>query len=267
MGLLATLALIRLWAALADAHGSRRAVAMSEGEVAVSLAGIATPLVLSALSGKLAFAIGAFTVLAAVAGVLRTDFAPASPRQDTISARPTWAQPTLLIVFAIVALEFALSFWLASYLNDDVGLSRGTAVALVSVLYAANLAGRLLTSRLARARAPENVLFAALGSVLAGLPFLLAATTGTVAVTGIALAGAGIGALFPLTSSLHVQASGHTADSALGQVLAVAALGQLAGPLLVAALAQATSLRVGLVLLPAFTLLAATGLVAHRGAG
>jgi len=34
-------------------------------------------------------------------------------------------QPTLVVVFAIVALEFALSFWLASYLNDDVGLAGG----------------------------------------------------------------------------------------------------------------------------------------------
>ncbi|MBV8990548.1 MAG: MFS transporter, partial [Solirubrobacterales bacterium] len=250
MGLFATLALIRVWAALADAHGSRRSVAMSEGEVAVSLAGIATPLLVSALAAgaatwRLAFAIGALVVTIAVVGVLRTEVPPPRPRER---GRPRHArvQPTLVIVFAIVALEFALSFWLASYLNDDVGLARDTAVALVSVLYAANLAGRLITSRLARARAPESLLFGALGLVLAGLPLLLIATTAIAAVTGIALAGAGIGALFPLTSSLHVHASGRTADGALGEILAVAALGQIGGPLLAGALAQATNLRAGL---------------------
>jgi len=169
-----------------------------------------------------------------------------------------------VIVFAIVALEFALSFWLASYLDDDVGLDRQTAVALVSVLYAANLTGRLLASRLARTHPPEQLLFAALGCVLAGLPCLLAATSATAAVPGIVLAGAGIAALFPLISSLHVQGSGHTADSALGEILTIAALGQIAGPLLAGAIAQASSLRAGLLVLPALALLAGAGLTAHQ---
>jgi MFS family permease len=268
MGLLGTLALIRVWAALADAHGPRRSVALTEGEVAVSLAGIATPLLIGALAGsaatwRLAFAIGTATIALAVIGVLRADVP--SPRAATREqTRDLRLQPLLVIVFAIVALEFALSFWLASYLNDDVGLARPTAVALVSVLYAANLTGRLLASRLARTHPPEHLLFGAIGFVFAGLPCLLAATSATAAVPGIALAGTGIGVLFPLTSSLHVQTSGHTADRALGEVLTVAALGQIVGPLLAGAIAQASSLRAGLLVLPALTLLAAAGLTGHQ---
>src|SRR5947209_3962832 len=143
MGLLATLALIRVWAALADAHGPRRAVAMTEGEVAVSLAGIGTPLLIGALAAgaatwRLAFAIGTAAAALAAVGVLRAGFPTPRP---AASERPRGgrAQPTLVIIFAIVALEFALSFWLASYLNDDVGLARGTAVVMVSGLYASNL--------------------------------------------------------------------------------------------------------------------------------
>ena len=269
MGLLATLALIRVWAALADAHGPRRAVAMSEGEVAVSLAGIVTPLVIGALaetavSWRFAFVVGAGIVASAVLLVLRADFPEASSR-DEERARPGGLQPTLMIVVAIVALEFALSFWLASYLNESVGIVRATAVALVSVLYAANLAGRVVASRLARTQSPERVLVLAMTSVLCGLPFLLAATGALAAVIGIVLAGAGIGALFPLTSSLHVQASGGTADSALGEILSVAAIGQMGGPLLAGAIAQAVSLRAGLlVMLPTLLLAAATGLAVHR---
>jgi fucose permease len=268
MGLLATLALIRLWAALADAHGELRAVAMTEGEVAVSLAGIATPLLIGGLAGtagtwRLAFAIGAATVALSIVGVLRADI-PAQRPGTRERSRHTSVQPTLVIVFAIVALEFGLSFWLASYLNDDVGLARHAAVTLVSMLYAANLAGRLLASRLARDTSAERLLFVALGSVLAGLPCLLAATSATAAIVGIVLVGAGIGALFPLTSSLHIQASGHTADSALGEILTVAALGEIAGPLLTGAIAQGSSLRTGLLVLPALTLLAALGLTTHQ---
>jgi MFS family permease len=268
MGLFATLALIRVWAALADAHGSRRAVAMSEGEVAVSLAGIATPLLIGALAGsaatwRLAFAIGTVTVAVSIVGVLSAKI-PVSRTGEREQSSHAWVQPTLVIVFAIVALEFALSFWLASYLNDDVGLARRTAVLLVSMLYAANLAGRLLASRLARTTTPERLLYGALGLVLTGLPCLLAATSATAAVPGIVLIGAGIGALFPLTSSLHVQASRHTADSALGEILAVAALGEIGGPFLAGAIGQASSLRAGLLVLPALTLVAAGALTAHQ---
>ena len=268
MGMLGTLALIRVWAALADAHGPRRAVALSEGEVAVSLAGIATPLLIGALAEseatcRLAFAIGATTIALAMIAVLRADLpSPRPARRD--HTRDVRLQPTFVIVFAIVALEFALSFWLASYLNDDVGLAASPAVALVSALYAANLIGRVIASRLAHSHAPEHLLFAAIGFVLAGLPCLLAAKSASAAVPGIVLAGTGIGALFPLTSSLHVQASGRTADSAVGEVLTIAALGQIAGPLLAGAIAQASSLRAGLLVLPAFTLLAAAGLAGHQ---
>ncbi len=268
MGLLATLALIRVWAALADVHGPYRAVAMTEGEVSVSLAGITTPLLIGALAAsaatwRLTFVIGMVIVVLAAAGVRRTDVPP--PRAVAHErSRRAGVQPTLVIIFAIVGLEFALSFWLASYLNDDVGLARGAAVAMVSLLYAANLAGRLVVSRLARTQSAERLLAVALGAVFAGLPFLLAATSATAAVAGIVFTGAGIGALFPLTSSLHVQASGRSADTALGQTLTIAALGEIAGPLLAGAIAQATSLRAGLVVLPALTLLAAAGLAAHR---
>jgi MFS family permease len=267
MGLLATLALIRVWAALADAHAARRAVAMTEGEVAVSLAGVAAPLLIAALAAtaatwRLAFAIGTVTGLAAAAAVLRTHFPAPKP---ALGERPRRGrpQPTLVIIFAIVALEFALSFWLASYLNDDVGLARDTAVALVSGLYASNLLGRVTASRLARTQTPERLLVIALGTVLAGLPFLLAATSATAVVPGIMITGSGIGALFPLTSSLHIQASGRTADSALGQTMTVAAFGQTGGPLVAGAIAQVSSLRAGLLVLPVLTLLAAAGLAVH----
>jgi MFS family permease len=267
MGMLATLALIRVWAALADAHGDRRAVAMTEGEVAVSLAGVSAPLLIAALAAsagtwRLAFVIGAVTGLVAAARVLRADFPAPKPALHERPRRGR-AQPTLVIIFAIVALEFALSFWLASYLNDDVGLGRATAVALVSGLYASNLVGRVTASRLARTQTPERLLAIALGTVLAGLPFLLGATGAAAVVPGIILAGAGIGALFPLTSSLHIQASGLTADGALGQTMTVAAFGQTAGPLVAGAIAQASNLRAGLFVLPVLTLLAATGLVVH----
>lgn len=274
MSLLGTSALIRVWAVLADAHGTHRAVAMSEGEVSVSLAGILTPMLIgalavTALSWRFAFVVGVGAAGVAALSVWRARMPPpvdghegAARSEAGIPRRRP--QPMLVVAFAIVALEFSLSFWLASYLDDDIGLARNAAAAVVSGLYAANLAGRLLASRLARRVSSERLLAAALGSALLGLPVILLATDVAVAGVGIVVAGVGIGAMFPLTSALHVKASRRSADSALGQVLAVAAAGQIVGPLAAGVIAQAAGLRAGLVVLPAFTLLALAGLYAGR---
>jgi fucose permease len=170
----------------------------------------------------------------------------------------------LVIVVAIVALEFSLSFWLASYLNSSVGIGREEAVLMVSGLYAANLAGRLLASRLARRATTERLLGASLILALMGLPILLAARGAAVAAVGIALTGIAIGAMFPLTSSMHVGVSSRNADGAIGQVQGIASIGQILGPFAVAAIAQAAGLRVGLFILPGLVLLAASGLNGHH---
>jgi fucose permease len=273
MSFLGTSALIRVWALLADVHGPRRAVAMTEGEVSVSFAGIVTPLLIGALAGtalswRFALVVGAAVAIAAVVLMLRAGVPPPATRNaDTaLSDLPArgWRQPTLVVIFAIVALEFSLSFWLASYLSDDIGMTRGAAVAAVSGLYAASLVGRLLASRLARRHTAEHLLAAAIATALAGLPFLLLAQSASVAAIGIAIAGLGIGAMFPLTSALHIKASALSADGAHGQVLTVAAPGQLVGPLVAGAIAQAAGLRAGLLVLPVLTLLAAAGLHLHQ---
>ena len=183
VSLLATAALIRLWAVLADVHGPRRAVAMAEGEVWVSLGGIISPLLIAAMAGtalgwRSAFVLGAVIVAARCCSpwVPIPPPMPAPPPKSIRTARAGRRFPPLLVVvFAIVALEFALSFWLASYLADDVGLNRQLAVTMVSGLYLANLLGRVLASRLAHRFRAELVLAGALVVVLLGLPILLTA--------------------------------------------------------------------------------------------
>jgi MFS family permease len=314
MGFLNTAALIALWAALSDAHRARRAIAMTEGEVAVSLGGIVVPLLVAALAStaatwRFAMVIGATLVAAAVIdigtvrvpergrgesgaagdpgasgidgvdsdvsrdlsaaaesaamgdldgpGIDEVDRRPAVPRDRGRSGR---VKPLLAVVFSIVALEFGLSFWLASYLNLSVGLERGLAVALVAGLYGANLAGRLLASRLARRVEAARLLALALATAMLGLPFLIGAQAVGPAAFGFVVTGMGIGALFPLTSSLHVGRSPRTADAALGQILVVAAFGQTFGPLAIAAIAQVWTLRAGFLALPALVLAAAAAL-------
>jgi len=265
VSLLATAALIRLWAVLADVHGPRRAVAMAEGEVWVSLGGIISPLLIAAMAGtafgwRSAFVLAPLLVAATVLFTLRVPIPPpvarTPPESGTDRSSRRRFPPLLVVVFAIVALEFALTFWLASYLADDVGLNRQLAVTMVSGLYAANLLGRVLASRLAQRFRVEPVLAGALAVVLLGLPILLTPQNVVTAELGLAIAGVGIAATFPLTSALHVATSRHGADAAMGQVLAIASVGQMCGPIVVAVLAQVSNLRVGLIALVGFTLVA-----------
>lgn len=273
-----TAALIRLWALLADLHHRHRAVAMTEGEVAVSLAGIVTPAVISAcaataLGWRFSFVIAFALVLAAAVGVAVTRLPDPIKQQASATVEAAETHPadadadagkvvrshrrTLATIFAIVGLEFTLSFWAASYLHDDVGIAQDTAAGLVSGLYAANLVGRVLVSRLARRLSATIVLRLSLATALAGCPILLAAHDTAAAMLGLAVAGIGIGGTFPLASSLHIAASGRSADQALGQIITIAGIGQITGPLAAGALAQGADLRVGLLVIPVLILLAA----------
>jgi predicted MFS family arabinose efflux permease len=268
----ATSALIALWAVLSDVHAGHRAVAMTEGEIAVSLAGVATPLLLGVLATTVlgwrsAFVAGAAVALAAAAGAwfagMPAPPAHSAPEQDPPDQSEIRRRvpPTLVTIFAVVALEFVLSFWLASYLDDEVGFTPGRAAGTVAVLYAAHLLGRVVTSRLALRWPPGRLILVALLVVVLGTPPLLSTGAPWLVVLGIAVTGAGTGATFPLASALHVQASARGADGALGQTLTVAALAQIVGPLGAGALAQVADLRVGLLLVPGFAILAGLSLV------
>lgn len=259
-----TSALIRMWALLSDLHHAHRAVAMTEGEIAVSLAGVLTPAVVGACAAtqagwRFSFVIVVVVVVAAAVAVGASRLPEARRPPSARVADDAGRHPprrTLTTIFAVVGLEFTLSFWAASYLHDDVGMARDTSVALVSALYAANLVGRLLASRLARRLPVTVVLRLSLATALLGVPVLLSAGGVVMAGTGLTVTGIGIGGTFPLASALHVAASRRTADQALGQILTVAGLGQITGPLIAGALAQATGLRAGLLVLPALVLLA-----------
>lgn len=269
IGGFATAALIRTWAVLADAHDRHRATAMAEGEVCVSVAGIATPLMISmcaasVLGWRFAFVVAAAVVGVAVTAVWATPLPPALERRagqtSALECEPIRlsTRRTLVLIVAAVGAEWTLSFWAATFLEESVGIDKDMAVALVSALFASSLLGRLLASRLALRLPALGVLHLALACALLGAPVLLLAHSAAVAVLGVTTTGIGVGATFPLASSLHVGASRRSSDQSMGQVLIVAGLGQIA-PLLTGTLAGFVGLRAGLLFLPALLILAALG--------
>ena len=195
---------------------------MTQGEISVSLAGIATPLVVGACAAtvvtwRFSFVIAFVLVMTAAIAVYATklpDLArpPAAGTHDTGRRTP---RRTLVTIFAVVGMEFTLSFWAATYLHDEVGIDQDVAVALVSVLDAANLVGRVVASRLAR-RLPTGGAQLSLATALAGTPILLAADNPVLAGAGLVVTGIGIGGAFPLASALHVAAQRSNGRSGIG---------------------------------------------------
>lgn len=273
MGSGATFSFVGLWSGLSDQHGERRAVVLTEGEVAVSAGNLAFPLAVGAAAaagfGWRAAAI--VVVVAITVGLLGVKGAgvhePANPDALAAAAPAGHAlrdlAPLLAVVACVVALEWTLTTWLSTYLDDDVGLARATAVALTSMFFTSMLAGRLLSSRLARRVGARTLLAGALVLLLAGLPVLLAARGIPGALAGIVPVGAATGALFPLASALVLAAAGPASTRASAATMAVASVGVLAAPLTIGTLADDAGLRTALLAVAALPV-AALAVLATR---
>ena len=127
------------------------------------------------------------------------------------------------------------------------------------------VAGRTLGSRLARQHDPARLLGLALAVVAVGFAILWPSTGPAQVVAGLALPGIGLGNLFPMGTSVTVALAPERAMLASGRVVAMSAFAVVLAPLTVGTLADATSLKAALVVVPGFLALAAVGLtLVHR---
>jgi fucose permease len=253
LGAAAVWAFVGLWSALSDQHGERRAIVLSEGEAAVSAGTLALPLMVASAQGAGAGWRAGLLTTAGVAGLMLVAVRLAGgveegmPRasEQPLALRQLW--PLLAAVACCVGFEWTLTTWMATHLHEGVHLQRETAVALSSTFFCAMLAGRLLTSRLARHFSARSVLIGALFAVVTALPLLLATASAAVATLGLVLTGAATGALFPLASALVLAAAGRASTRASGTIMLLAAIAVLAAPLAVGGLAELVGLRTALV--------------------
>jgi len=138
------------------------------------------------------------------------------------------------------------SAWGATFVEDAADLSTDTAVPLMAGYFGGVVAGRTLGSRLARRHDPTRLLALALAVNTAGFVILWPSTGLAQALVGLSLLGIGLGNIFPMGMSL---------------VVALA-------PLAVGTLADATSRKAALGVVPALLALAlaAAGLTLVRRA-
>ncbi|MEU3312556.1 MFS transporter [Streptomyces sp. NPDC048387] len=209
-------------------------------------------------------------VLLVVAGAAATALAPDPPRAAAAAARkdPLFALPGPglwvpgLVAFCALMGEGVVNDWGAVYLKEETGASAGAAGLGYAVFSAGMVLGRLTADRL-RARL-GTVRFTLLCAALAGAGALVPILDATTAAgfVGYALLGLGLAAVIPLVFAHAAALWPERTGSSLAAVSAVGYVGFLAGPPVIGALAEASSLRWAMLVLPA--LMAAMAVLATR---
>jgi MFS family permease len=265
MGLGGGLVLSTVQALLADHHGAHRTVALAEANVA---AGVSYVVVVGALSLAAALQAGwraallVSLVVPALAWVRNRHLAFGAPAGVPGAAgrlpRPFWIAAGVLV--CTTAAEWCVTSWGASFVQDAAAVSADLAVVVMAGFFGGVLGGRLVGSRLARRHDPARLLAAALAIAGAGFVVLWSATTPTQALIGLVPLGVGIGNLFPMGVALAVEVAPGRSGLASARAVAMTSFAVLLAPLAVGALADATSLKAALGVVPVLLVLAAAGL-------
>ena len=258
-------------AALADHHGELRTVALAEENVAASIAYLVLIGVLS-----LTAALHAGWRVALLASLVVPTLAWWSNRHLAIDAPPPsrvtqgrlpglfWIAAAML--FCTTAAEWCITAWGATFVEDVAGASIDTAVALMAGYFGGVLAGRTLGSRLARRHDPARLLGLALAVAAAGFAVLWPSTGPALALVGLCLLGIGLGNLFPMGVSVAVAIAPDRAVLASGRAVAMSSFAVVLAPLTVGTLADVTSLKSALWVVPVMLVLAAAALTLVRRA-
>ncbi|HEX8858006.1 MAG TPA: MFS transporter [Actinomycetes bacterium] len=271
MGVGGGLLLATIQAALSDHHGERRAVALAEANLAASIAYVVLIGVLS-----LTAALRAGWRVALLASLAVPVLAWWSNRWLAIDAPPPsrlaqgrlpgvfWIAAAML--FCTTAAEWCITAWGATFAEDAADVSTDTAVALMAGYFGGVVAGRTLGSRLARRHDPARLLALALAVTAAGFAILWPSTGPAQVLVGLSLLGLGLGNLFPMGTSVTVALAPGRAVLASGRAVLMTSFAVLLAPLTVGTLADATSLKAALAVVPVVLALAAAGLTLVRRA-
>ncbi len=257
MGFLGSLTLTTIPGLLSARYGEQRAIALTELNVAGSLAGMAAPFAVGMLArtawGWRAAVLAAPVLLVGLWLGLRgkTQGAAALPARGAAVRRnlPGAFWLAWVLIFLVVSVEFCMVYWGANFMEQVVGLKRADA-ALTGTLYlGAMLLGRWLGSRMLRWAAPRWMFLGSLGAAAAGFGLFIGGAV-VPALLGFFLTGLGAANLYPLALSSALAAAGEAADQGSARAALASGAAVLVLPLLLGALADAADLRTAFWLVP-----------------
>jgi MFS family permease len=197
------------------------------------------------------------------AGPTATD--PAGAAQASRTARAVLASRWFLVtVVAALALENATTYWATDLVRDRTGAGAGIATATTAGLVAGMTLIRFVVGPLSLRTSPARLLAASFGVAVAGWAVLWTATSASVALAGLFLAGLGYGAQYPLGIALLLGASGGATDAAQARATVGGGVAIGLAPFLLGALADAVGPHTAFLVVP---VLAVVGGVAAVSGG
>ncbi len=272
MGFGGGLVLATVQVGLAEHHPDRRAVALTEANVAAA----ASYLVLvGALLLATALGLGwRAAVIVSLAVPVTAWLANRGPMVEPARVEAVadggrlpmafWVAAAMLM--CATAAEWCVAAWGATFVQQALGSSADVAVAVMGGYFAGVLGGRVLGSRLSRRHDPARLFAGALVLAVAGFATVWPSTSPVWSAVGMVLLGVGLGNLFPMGLSIAVSLAPGRTPAASGRVVLMTSTAILLAPLTVGTLAEATSLRAALAAVPVLVVMAAVALVAVRRA-
>jgi len=227
-------------ATLADKHGERRAIALTEANILASVTAALAPLVVGlgqAIStgwrlvlyvGVAAWGITYFVSYRVRLPDENQSIAGRASQPNKPLPRAFWAY--WLVVFLSVSIEWCMIFWSADFLEKVAGLGKEMAATSVSLFFVASVIGRAAGSYLTRRVDTGKLLLIAVAIVLVGFPIFWLTRAPLLTVIGLGLCGLGIANLFPLTLSAASNTAPKQTNAASARVSLAAGLAILIAP-------------------------------------
>jgi FHS family glucose/mannose:H+ symporter-like MFS transporter len=242
-----------------DLHeGRKRVSALNVLGIFFGFGALSIPFLIGALQEVLT--VGRILVLAAVLGfvpfvvfaALRFPRAKQAQGFPIKSAAAIVRSPllwlTAFILFFQSANEFTVGGWISTYLQKTFGLGAGPAALVLSGYWAAIMAGRLVSSRLVRTVRSETLITGSAALALASALLMIFAPSGAWAAAGAVLVGLGFAAIYPTALAIVGEGFAKLTGTAFSIVISVGLVGGMLAPWLAGRIAEASSLRHGLVI-------------------
>jgi fucose permease len=259
MGLIGSLILAIVPAALSDQHGEMKAVALSEANVIASLFATCAPMLVGWFAhsfGDWRWALGSIACIPILMFLglgknsLPTITSTTEERTQTRQSLPTLFWIYWAGIVLGVSVEFCMIFWSADYMEQVLELSKPDAAQAVSLFLAGMIVGRILGSRLVQRFSTRAVVTVSI--FIAGIGFLLFWKTEGVflGLTGLFITGLGVANLYPLILSLAISAANGNTVQAGARATLASGTAILALPLILGSFADAIGIQLAYGVVP-----------------
>ncbi|MCC6612408.1 MAG: MFS transporter [Anaerolineae bacterium] len=269
MGLIGSFMLVVVQSALADHHGEKRAVALTESNVAAVFFAALAPFAAGAgeslglgwragmVAGVIVFA-GLYLFGRALPFPVAQDATPdAQAPRTTRLPRTFWL--IWLAAFFGVGTEWSTIFWSGEFLERSVNITAADASALLGLFLIMMMIGRFAGSRLSERAEPIRLIVLSQALAIFGLTIFWLGPVRELTLSGYLLAGLGIANLYPLALVIGVNTAPRHSDLASARMSLASGSAILIAPIVLGSLADVIGIQtaIGVTALLALLALAA----------